>query len=187
VGTLLSLNVSLEAVRSAQVLDCLPEDLTGLMFEVTEHSDLESWDEVDRVLADLRRRGALIAIDDWGQGFSNLDRLLRLEPDFVKLDIALVRALDSAYHRASIRSIISWANEVGVTVCAEGIETEDQWLTLQQLGVHTGQGYFFGRPAAPTGTGRNDGAATSPGRVAEVEVVGATAPPQGQVPAARLR
>ncbi|QWZ10055.1 bifunctional diguanylate cyclase/phosphodiesterase [Nocardioides panacis] len=149
-GLLLSINVSLDALSSNEVLTCLPDDLAGIMLEVTEHSDLESWADLQPLLADLRHRGAIIAVDDWGQGYSNLDRLLRLQPEVVKLDISLVHGVQSAYHRATIRSITGWADEVGATVCAEGIETHDQWRQLRELGVHSGQGYLFGRPTAPT-------------------------------------
>jgi EAL domain-containing protein (putative c-di-GMP-specific phosphodiesterase class I) len=81
--------------------------------------------------------------------FSNLDRLLRLRPEVVKLDITLVHGLGSDYHRATVRSVVAWANEVGVRVCAEGVETEQQRRTLLDLGVHTAQGYLFGAPADP--------------------------------------
>jgi EAL domain-containing protein (putative c-di-GMP-specific phosphodiesterase class I) len=146
---LLSINVSLDALTSAQVQEALAGDLTGVMLEITEHTDPESFTDLAKTLKALRKRGAVIAIDDWGQGFSNLDRLLRLRPDVVKLDISLIQSLDSDYHREVVRSVTSWADAVGVRVCAEGIETEHQWRILQELGVHMGQGYFFGRPAAP--------------------------------------
>lgn len=146
---LLSLNVSVDALTSAAVLDALPDDLTGLMLEVTEHTDADSWQRLDEVVADLRERGAKIAIDDWGQGYSNLDRLLRLRPDVLKLDMSLVRALDSDLHAAAVRSIGELARGAGMTVCAEGVETEWQRRRLCELGIRLGQGYLFGRPVAP--------------------------------------
>jgi EAL domain-containing protein (putative c-di-GMP-specific phosphodiesterase class I) len=94
--------------------------------------------------------GALIAIDDWGKGFSNLDRILCLQPEIIKIDMSLTQHLDSAYHRAAIRAVTAWADEVGAQICAEGIETQLQSDTLYALGVHTGQGYLFGRPTIAT-------------------------------------
>ena len=146
---LVSINVSSEAIATRVVQDALPADLSGVMVEITETSDIERWEELSRVVDTLRRRGAIIAVDDWGQGYSNLDRLLRLRPEVVKLDMSLTRALDSDMHVAMVRSITAWAQSLGISVCAEGIETAQQWATLQQLGVHLGQGYLFGRPLPP--------------------------------------
>jgi diguanylate cyclase len=148
-GVPLSLNVSLASLTDPHVVDVLPEDLSGITLEVTEHSDVDTDVRLEGLLHDLRRRGALLAVDDWGRGFANLDRLLRLRPEVVKLDLTLVHGLDSDYHRATIKSVTAWAAEVGVLVCAEGVETEEQRHTLLQLGVELAQGYLFGRPAAP--------------------------------------
>ncbi len=147
-GTL-SLNLSVEAITTAAVSDVLPEDLRGIVLEVTEHTDVDLWTEVSDAVAALRERGAVIAVDDWGRGFSNVDRMLRLRPEIVKLDMSLVHGVDDDYHRATIRSITTWADAVGARVCAEGVETDAQWQALLALGVHLGQGYLFGRPVAP--------------------------------------
>jgi len=146
---LVSINVGADAIATRAVQDTFPADLSGVMVEITETSDVERWEELSRVVETLRRRGAIIAIDDWGQGYSNLDRLLRLRPEVVKLDMSLTRSLDSEMHVALVRSITAWAQSLGISICAEGIETAQQWATLQQLGVHLGQGYLFGRPLPP--------------------------------------
>jgi diguanylate cyclase (GGDEF)-like protein len=143
----IAVNVSLASLLHPRIAEVLPEDLRGVILEVTEQSDLGVDRLLEPALADLRRRGARLAVDDWGQGFSNIDRWLRLRPEVVKLDMSLVQALESDYHRAMIRSVTAWAEEVGATVCAEGVETEAQRRALLSLGVHTGQGYLFGAPA----------------------------------------
>jgi diguanylate cyclase len=145
----LTVNVSLESLMSSDVTAALPEDLHGIVLEVTEHSDTELTPALNARLDALRERGARIAVDDWGRGYANLDRLLRLRPEVVKLDMSLVHGLESDYHRATIRSVVAWADEVGVRVCAEGVETPEQLASLLALGVHTAQGYLFGRPATP--------------------------------------
>lgn len=146
---LLSVNASLPALFTRDVADVLPADLSGIIIEITEYSDVEDSPELHRMVDDLRRRGAQIAVDDWGTGFSNLDRVLRLRPEVVKVDVSLVQHLDSPYFRAAVRAIMTWADEVGATICAEGIETEEHWRAAQALGIHTGQGYYFGHPAVP--------------------------------------
>jgi len=146
---MLSLNVSLASLLHPALRAVLPEDLRGLTLEITEHSDAYADAALDRALTDLRGHGARFAVDDWGRGLSNMDRLTRLRPEVVKLDISLVRGLDSDYHRALVRSVTAWAVEVGATVCAKGVETQAQRRMLLDLGVHTAQGHLFGRPAAP--------------------------------------
>jgi diguanylate cyclase (GGDEF)-like protein len=145
----ITLNVSLAALVHPSIVAALPDDLRGITLEITEHSDVWADPTLEAALAGLRRRGARVAVDDWGRGFSNMDRLLRLRPEVVKLDMSLVHALSSDYHRAMVRSVTAWADEVGATVCAEGVETETQRRTLLTLGVHTAQGYLFGGPAPP--------------------------------------
>jgi diguanylate cyclase (GGDEF)-like protein len=150
----LSVNVSLDGLVTPPVRDALSGDLTGVILEITEHSENQPASGFADEIQACRDRGAIIAIDDWGQGYSNLDRLLLLRPEIVKIDISLVHHLDHEYHRAAIQTICTWADLVGARVCAEGVETEAQWHQLRALGVHLGQGWFFGRPAAPGLEGR---------------------------------
>lgn len=148
-GRLLSINVSLTSLTSSAVAQVLPEDLGGIVLEITEFKDAHDTPALHRLLADLRERGAWIAIDDLGSGFSNLDRVLRLMPEMIKLDMSLISDLDSPYHRAMIRAVTGWADEVGATICAEGVETERQLAVLRTIGVHAGQGHLLGHPEAP--------------------------------------
>ncbi|HET8717526.1 MAG TPA: EAL domain-containing protein [Nocardioidaceae bacterium] len=148
-GRVLSVNVSLPALLSPQVREVLPANLSGIILEITEYTDVEDEPAVVALMEELRARGARIAVDDWGTGYSNLDRVLRLRPEVVKVDVSLVQHLDSPYFHAAVRAVMTWAEEVGASICAEGIETEAQWQAAQELGVHTGQGYLFGRPVVP--------------------------------------
>jgi diguanylate cyclase (GGDEF)-like protein len=145
----LSVNVSLDGLATSPVRGALDGDLTGVILEITEHAQAPPMSRFADDLRTFRDRGAIIAIDDWGQGYSNLDRLLLLRPEIVKIDISLVHNLDHDYHRAAIQTLCGWADLVGARICAEGVETEAQWRELQSLGVHLGQGWFFGRPVPP--------------------------------------
>ncbi len=62
--------------------------------------------------------------------------------------MSLVHNLDLDYHRAAIQTVCAWADLVGAQICAEGVETEEQWRQLREIGVHLGQGWLFGRPSA---------------------------------------
>ena len=96
-------------------------------------------------IRDYRDRGAVIAVDDWGPGFSNIDRLVLLQPDIVKVDSRpsgpRLRP-PPGRHRPDHRLGGRWAAQI----CAEGVESEEQLERLRHLGVHFGQGFHFGRP-----------------------------------------
>ena len=146
-GQLLSVNVSLDGLTTAPVQEALDGDLTGVILEITERTDATH--PATAAVQAFRDRGAIIAIDDWGRGYSNLDRILMLRPQMVKIDMSLVHQLDLDYNRAAIQTLCAWADLVGAQVCAEGVETEEQWRQLKTLGVHLGQGWYFGAPSAP--------------------------------------
>ena len=102
-----------------------------------------------RNILDFYRKGGFrVALDDLGSGYGSLDLLDALRPDFAKLDMSLVREVDS--YRAAIASkLLELAKDLGVAVVAEGIETEEQWRWLVARGADFAQGYFFARPAFP--------------------------------------
>jgi len=98
-----------------------------------------------------RDDGFLIALDDVGAGFSNLDRIPVAKPDIIKVDTALVRNIHIDYHRQEVfKSLIRLAEQIGALVVAEGVETEEEALQALKLGAHMIQGFYFSRPAALT-------------------------------------
>ncbi|HWH93906.1 MAG TPA: EAL domain-containing protein [Baekduia sp.] len=149
-GARLSVNLSPDVLRGSSLLRRLPDDLTNIVVEVTENDLVAHEDLVSDALADLRGRGALIAVDDAGAGYASLRQVLALQPDVIKID----RSLVSRVHRdpakaALIRAFVTLGRELGGSVCAEGIETADELHTLADLDVATGQGYLLARPAPP--------------------------------------
>jgi EAL domain-containing protein (putative c-di-GMP-specific phosphodiesterase class I) len=87
------------------------------------------------------------AVDDAGSGIANFAHILELHPDFVKLDIGLVRGIDTdPARRAMAVAMCHFAGDTGCQLIAEGIETKDEAHTLQALGVDFGQGYWYERP-----------------------------------------
>lgn len=121
-----------------------------VVIEITERAGLDHVDHVADVIAHLRALGFRIAVDDLGAGYSGLTTFASIEPDFVKLDRALVSGLDlSAKQRAVVASMLRLAQDVGCEVIAEGIETGEERQALDTLGVQWMQGYLFGRPGAP--------------------------------------
>ena len=101
-------------------------------------------------LAELRRRGYRIALDDVGAGYSGLRWLVDFEPDVVKVDMGLVRGIESSYPRRKlVRSLIEVSADMRATVIAEGVETVAERDTLVELGCDLFQGYLFAKPAWP--------------------------------------
>lgn len=149
-GTFLSVNVSPSALLAACLRDELPDDLRHIVIEITEHEHIGDEKALHAVLGPLRLRGARVAVDDAGAGYSGLQQVMRIGADIIKLDRAIVEGVhrDSA-KRALVESFVSFAASTGAEVCAEGIECLEELRTLAQLGVVYGQGYALARPAPP--------------------------------------
>jgi EAL domain-containing protein (putative c-di-GMP-specific phosphodiesterase class I) len=122
-----------------------------LYLEVTEAMPLTQHDLCMSVLQELRSRcNVELVVDDLGAGYSNLKRILDLEPKVVKLDRELIVNVDrNPRQQRFIASIVRMCVDLGATVVAEGIETEEEFSALRDTGVHYGQGFLFARPAYP--------------------------------------
>ena len=117
------------------------------VLEITERTYAESASRLRERVAELRKHGFRIAIDDMGTGYSALHVLAELQPDFIKLDKMLVRDLpDEPIKRNLVSAITGFARDSQSVVIAEGVETEDEVETLEALGIELQQGYFFGYP-----------------------------------------
>jgi EAL domain-containing protein (putative c-di-GMP-specific phosphodiesterase class I) len=124
--------------------------VTGLNFEVKEGTLTSDEGATQTNLAELRKMGFKVAIDDFGVGLSSLNYLQTNRMDVLKLDPAFVRSDDENQRTFRIvRSIVDLAHSLGMTVVAEGIETEEQYQRMLQAGCDSGQGYYFARPLHP--------------------------------------
>ena len=120
---------------------------TSLTIEVTEESLAEDADAAERLMAAIKASGARLALDDFGAGYSSLSRLQRLPLDVVKIDRSFAAGLGSdRASEAIVRAIAVLANDLGLTVVAEGIETTEQCRIARELGCALGQGFVFARP-----------------------------------------
>lgn len=119
-----------------------------LMFEFTEDERMRDVSHVRRIIDAYRARGFATAIDDFGAGYAGLGLLADLHPDIIKLDMALVRGIDtSASRRTIVAGVVRIAEALGVRCIAEGIETAAELQTLREVGIHLCQGYHLARPA----------------------------------------
>lgn len=146
----LTFNVSPSSLLSEEVRAVLPEELDGLVIEITEN-ELVSGDELFLdALTELRHRGARLAVDDTGAGYAGLTHVMRLQPDIIKLDRALTTGVDLDPAKAPlISSFVRYARDIDADVCAEGVETLAELERLADLDVAYGQGFGIARPAAP--------------------------------------
>jgi EAL domain-containing protein (putative c-di-GMP-specific phosphodiesterase class I) len=146
-GSYLSFNASPSALISPDILELLPDDLHDLVIEITEQEHNIEGGPLQSVLDGLRGRGARIAVDDTGAGYAGLQRMLAIKPDIIKLDKALVTGLELDPAKiALVEALVRFASRTGAQICAEGIESAAELLTLADLDVTLGQGHLLGRP-----------------------------------------
>ena len=149
-----AVNVSAKAVADGHLADMvdagvLPEVRDRLVLEVTETGVMHDPDRAEEDLTALHATGVRFSIDDFGTGQSSLLYLRRFPVAVLKVDGSFVGGMvTSPEDRAIVRSVVSLALETGLTVVAEGIETPEQLLLLQDMGCTAGQGYLW-TPALP--------------------------------------
>jgi diguanylate cyclase (GGDEF)-like protein len=135
------------ALRVAQILAQTGLPAGRLELEVTESVFAEDHIDATRSsIESLRAIGVSLSIDDFGTGYSSLSRLLSLPVTAVKIDRSFVSALDGK-GSAVIESTLLIARRLGISVLAEGVETQEQFERLSAMGVDLFQGYYFGRPS----------------------------------------
>jgi len=121
-----------------------------VVLEITERASLDAVDDARSKVSQLRQMGFRIAIDDLGAGYAGLTSFATLEPELVKLDMTLVRGIDSNPTKQKlVRSVTSLCRELGMTVVGEGVETRAERNTLIECGCDLLQGYLIARPDRP--------------------------------------
>ncbi len=124
-------------------------DPADIIFEITERSAVHSMAVFTASVAHYQQQHFKIAIDDFGSGYSGLNRVCAFSPDFIKIDMELVRNVHKeAMKRSAVSAVVRFCKEAGIKVIAEGIETEDELRTLIDLDVDYGQGYCLSIPDA---------------------------------------
>ncbi|WP_093020992.1 EAL domain-containing protein [Sphingobium sp. YR768] len=118
-----------------------------LIFEFTENEQIADTDHVQTIVDSYRKMGFGTAIDDFGAGHAGLGLLAKFQTDYIKLDMDLVRGLDTSMpRRLIVEGVLRIARSLGITVIAEGIETVGEYEALRTLGVRYIQGYLLARP-----------------------------------------
>jgi EAL domain-containing protein (putative c-di-GMP-specific phosphodiesterase class I) len=119
-----------------------------IIFEVTEGEQIQDRAHLVNIFREYRRFGFQTAIDDFGAGYAGLNLLAEYQPHIIKIDMDLVRGIDSnVAKQAIVRGIVAICGDLGVKVLAEGIETAAERDTLRGAGIDLMQGYLFSKPA----------------------------------------
>jgi EAL domain-containing protein (putative c-di-GMP-specific phosphodiesterase class I)/GGDEF domain-containing protein len=119
-----------------------------VVIEITERTAIKDYPKFRERLRAFRERGFRFAVDDAGSGYAGLGSIANLEPDFIKLDISLINAIDTNFIKQNlVETMVKFANDHGAKVIAEGVERADEFKTVSDLGVHLVQGFFLHRPA----------------------------------------
>ncbi|MDX1706740.1 EAL domain-containing protein [Pseudidiomarina sp.] len=153
---LLSINILPNAVynpdtciqATIEAADLYGFDLNNLMFEMTEGEEISDKEHLQDIFQSYSKRGFYTAIDDFGSGFATMNWLTHLRPDFLKLDMALIRDIDKKPgQQHEVQQALAQCLLQGTHVLAEGIESKAELDYLLSIGIRYFQGYYFARPA----------------------------------------
>ncbi|HST67216.1 MAG TPA: EAL domain-containing protein [Mycobacteriales bacterium] len=149
----LSINLAPASVLSPAARDLLlAAPCPRLVVELTEHIEIPDYAPLLERLDELRRHGIRIAVDDAGAGYASLRHILQLRPDVIKIDIAITQNVHAdPVRQALTHSLVSFADSIGATLLAEGVEQQAELDTLARIGVELAQGYLIAKPGTLPG------------------------------------
>ena len=120
---------------------------SSITIELTESGQLDDSAQIQKVWNNLRQFGVTIALDDFGTGYSNLMNISDMAPNVVKLDRGFTsKALKNEFERNLMANIIYMVHSLGLSICVEGVETEEELKRIQELQPDYIQGFYYGRP-----------------------------------------
>jgi diguanylate cyclase (GGDEF)-like protein len=157
----LSVNVSPNQLKDGSIVEDVARSLAraglpaeALVLEITESAFLLSHEEIAERVVELAALGVVIALDDFGSGYSSLGYLSKLPIGILKIDRSFVDGIDQGPEEAAVaQAIIRLGHTLGLEIIAEGIETSGQLAELRRRECHLGQGFLLGRPSAPERSG----------------------------------
>jgi EAL domain-containing protein (putative c-di-GMP-specific phosphodiesterase class I) len=140
-------NPSFCLTHTFEAIARLDEDPEDFVFEVVETERINDMGHLQAIFAEYRKQGMRVALDDVGAGYSTVEVMSSLKPDYVKIDRALITYCDQdAVKQKVLKDILNRATAFGAKVLAEGIERREEFLYCRDIGVQLGQGYLFGKP-----------------------------------------
>jgi EAL domain-containing protein (putative c-di-GMP-specific phosphodiesterase class I) len=137
-----------ERSRIVRLLEANPHSAPRIIFELLESEEFEDYDAVDDFINRVKRHGCKVAIDDFGSGYSNFEKTLKMDIDLLKIDGSLVRRIDHDRHSELIvRTILDFTRYAGIETVAEYVHSRTVFEKVRSLGFDYAQGYFIGKPA----------------------------------------
>jgi len=122
-------------------------DPSKVVLEITERTAIKDYPRFQEYLAAFREKGFRFAVDDAGSGYAGLGSIANLAPDYIKLDISLIANIDTNFLKQNlVETMVNFADGEGALVIAEGVERQEEFETVKELGVHYTQGFLFHRP-----------------------------------------
>ncbi|MEW6368025.1 MAG: EAL domain-containing protein [Acidobacteriota bacterium] len=116
----------------------------NIVFEITERVKIEEWETFKQIITQLRQHRFAIAIDDMGAGYSSLQSIAEIEPEFLKFDMSLVHNIHNSLIKQDLcKVLLTLSEKLGAPIIAEGVETNEEYSLLRSFGVKLGQGNFF--------------------------------------------
>lgn len=148
-----SLNLTISDVLNGEVIQFLKKNLIEnniaeyLVVELLESEEIEKYPEVEQFIVDIKKMGCKIAIDDFGSGYSNFERLLKLNVDVIKIDGSIIRRVDSDRNSRVIAETISgFAKKLGIKTVAEFVDSDSVLSVVKDIGIDYSQGFYLGKP-----------------------------------------
>ena len=148
-----SINLSIDDILDKEIYNYILEMLeiyhvsNRVIFEIVESESIENFEEIQKFINSVKALGCRIAIDDFGTGYSNFEYLMRLEPDFIKIDGSIVKKILTDEKSEIITSVIvDFAKKMDIKIIAEFVENEELYNKVKELGIDYTQGYYFSQP-----------------------------------------
>ncbi len=154
-----SINLDYGDVYNRNLMDMLKTYLSALkktdtnhhnkvILEILEDQQIKDYQSFSKKLEKMKKLGALVAIDDFGSGYSNLSHIVGIDPQYIKIDATLVKNIDTDKNsRKIVQGIVHLAKNLGIKTIAEFVSSEKIFEIVYELGVDEFQGYYFGKPA----------------------------------------
>ncbi len=154
INTKLSINISAKDIEKEQtriqiftLLEQYKDDAHRIVFELLEDENVTDLKMIKDFIYEVKSKGVQIAIDDFGAGYSNFERILEFDPDIVKIDGSLVKNIENdTFSRNIVETIVLFAKKQNIETIAEYVENESIFNILNEIGVDYSQGYYFGKP-----------------------------------------
>jgi len=152
-GKEITINLSIQDIYNKQMVDYIKTQLIQLqiaknvIFEITESESINDYDKVHQFIIEVKKLGCRIAIDDFGSGYSNFSYILKLKPDFLKIDGSLIKDIHKDESSFIItKTIAEFAQALGISTIAEYVHNEEVFEILKKLKIDAYQGFYFSEP-----------------------------------------